>query len=440
MKTPSVGTPTPIIRVIGLSHHTAPMPVRERVAFRPDDYADVLKHLVFTGEAKEGVLLSTCNRSELVEVLPPTSVEDAPEFRRILGERAGEPVDPYLYTYRGRAAVQHLFRVAASLDSLVVGEAQILGQVQEAWEAAGAAGTTGPVLDRLFSRARQTAKRIRTETGIGSAHVSVASVAVDLAAKIFSSLEGRSALILGAGDTSRLTLQHMQAAGIRRVWLANRSAERAEAAVEGFETATPVPLERRHELLAEVDVVISATAADEFLFSRADVSAAMARRRRRPIFLIDLAVPRDIDPAAAQLDGVFLFNVDDLQKVVEKNLAGRRKEAERAEQIILDETLRFLSWWESRQAVPTVVALRQRLDTVRQGEESRVLARLRHLDPKDRAIVEAYGVALVNKLLHTPTVRLKGASADEAARLAEALRDLFDLVDGSDDDPDDERE
>lgn len=431
----------PLIRLTGLSHHTAPMPVRERVAFRLEDYAVTLRQLVVPGEVDEGVLLSTCNRSELVEVIRPGAPHSPqPGFHRLLHARAGEPVDSYLYSYQGWAAVRHVFRVAASLDSIVVGEAQILGQVHDAWEAAVQAGTTGPVLDRLFNRARHTAKRVRTETGIGESHVSVASVAVELATKIFTSLKGREALLVGAGDTARITLEHMRGAGIGRVWVANRGEERARQLSGGDEAVAPVPLERRHDLLGEVDVVISATAADGYMFTRADLAKAMSRRRRRTILLIDLAVPRDIDPDAGDIEGVFLFNVDDLQEVVRENLATRRREAELAEGIVEEESHRFLSWWASRQAVPTVVALRQHVDAVRKEEEARLLSRLGHLNPKDRALIEAYGAALVNKLLHDPTVALqKTASAEEAARLADAARLLFHLQEEAGSaDPDDD--
>jgi glutamyl-tRNA reductase len=415
------------IRVVGLSHHTAPLEVRERVAFNPEDYGPTLRHLTGGTALTEGVLLSTCNRSELIAVVHPSTNGrgDESRFRDILSERAGTLIEPYLYSHNGNAAVEHLFRVASSLDSMVVGEAQILGQVSQAFEAAVEAGTSGPVTDRLFSRARMTAKRVRTETGIGQLHVSVSSVAVELAEKIFSSLSGRSALVVGAGETGMLTLQHMTAAGIQRAYVTNRTGRRADQVAESLGVVA-VPFERRFEFLHDVDIVISVTGADSAIFSRAEVSAAMSRRRHRPIFLIDLAVPRDIEPSCAEIDGVFLYNIDDLKQVVDRNMTERAREAERARLIVTEEATRFLSWFEAQHAVPTVVALRRRVEEIARAEKERHLGKLKHLSPGDRAAVEAYGASIVNKILHSPTVRLKESSDPrETARLIEAVRELF---------------
>lgn len=427
------------IRLVGLSHHTAPLEVRERVAFSAEDHAPTLRRLFGTGGLHEGVLISTCNRSELVAVVDPSQNggADVPHFREMLRLRAGSPVDRYLYAHQGNDAVEHLFRVAASLDSMIVGEAQILGQVKNAFEAAVLAGTSGPVTDRLFSRARMTARRVRTETGIGQLHVSVSSVAVELARKIFSDLAGHSALVIGAGDTGFLTLQHMVSSGIQRAWVANRTGERADKAAQELGVLA-APYERRFELLNDVDIVISATDSDSFVLSRADMAAAMGRRRHRPIFLIDLAVPRDIDPAASEIDGVFLYNIDDLRQVVDRNMAERVKESERGRIIVAEETQRFLSWFEAQQAVPTVVALRRKVERIREGEEERILGRLKHLSPSDRALIEQYGAAIVNKILHSPTVRLKESTDPrESARLIEAVRALFYLDDSLEDEESD---
>jgi glutamyl-tRNA reductase len=421
------------IRLVGLSHHTAPLEIRERVAWRPEEYAPVLRDIVGRDGVAEGVLVSTCNRSELVAVVDPAHPgESLSGFRRLLSERAGASLDPHLYRFESTAAVEHVFRVTSSLDSLVVGEAQILGQVNDAFAASEAAGTMGPVLDRLFARARQAAKRVRTETGIGEMHVSVASVAVELARKIFGSLAGRSALIVGAGDTSWLTLQHLAKAGIHRALVTNRTDARAERLAESL-GCLPVPFEKRYDALVDVDIVITATAADSAVFHRADVARAMAARRHRPIFLIDLAVPRDIEPGVAGLDGVFLYNMDDLSGVVQKNLADRRREADRGRAIVAEEAGRFLAWLETLEVVPTVVALRQRVEAIRKVEEERLLARLSHLSERDREAVRAFTAHLTGKLLHDPTVRLREArDPRETARLIEAARILF-ALDESDD-------
>jgi glutamyl-tRNA reductase len=416
------------IRLLGLSHHTAPLEIRERVAWRTEEYAPVLRQIVGRDGVAEGVLVSTCNRSELVAVVDPAHAgETLAGFRRLLAERAGAPMDPHLYQFESTAAVEHLFRVASSLDSLDVGEAQILGQVNDAFAASEAAGTLGPVLDRLFSRARQAAKRVRTETGIGEMHVSVASVAVELARKIFGSLAGRTALIVGAGDTSWLTLQHMAKAGIHRAYVTNRTDARAERLAESL-GCLPVPFEKRYDAMVDVDVVITATAADGAVFHRREMARTMAARRHRPVFLIDLAVPRDIEPDTAGLDGVFLYNLDDLSAVVQKNLADRRKEADRGRAIVAEEAGRFLAWLGSLEVVPTVVALRRHLETIRMAEEERLMARLAHLSERDREAVRAFAAQLTGKFLHDPTVRLREArDPRETARLIEAARILFAL-------------
>lgn len=415
----------------GLSHHTAPLEVRERVVFRPEECGPALRRILGEGGLHEAALISTCNRTELVAVADSAADRPLSAFHRILEARAGGDVGAFLYGHHGAGAVEHLFGVAASLDSMVVGEAQILGQVGEAYEVALEAEATGPILDRLFDRARSAAKRVRTETGVGQFHVSVASVAVELAEKIFSSLAGCSALVAGAGETGALTMAHLAAAGIRRAYVTNRTGEKA-ARIAGELGVTQVPFERRFDLLAEVDVLVSTTSSDTAIFTRREVAGAMSRRRHRPIFLIDLAVPRDIDPECADIDGVFLYNIDDLQQVVERNVGERLKEMEQGRLIVAREAARFMAWFETRHTVPTVVALRRHVEGLQKAEEERLFSRLRNLTPADRTAVQAYGAALVNKILHRPTVRLKDSSDPrETARLIEAARELFGLDEGS---------
>jgi glutamyl-tRNA reductase len=416
----------PGIRVIGLSHHTTPLDVRERVTVPVPEAGPLLRDWIARDGWLEAVVVSTCNRTELVAVTDGTGT-GGDAFLDHLARKAGMPVERYLYRFESEAAVEHVFRVSASLDSLVLGEAQILGQINDAVDAAAAAGVLGPVLDRLFARARQAAKRVRNETGIGEMHVSVASVAVELAEKIFGRLAGRSAMVVGAGEIAELTLTHLAGAGIRRVTVANRTGERAVRLADRM-GVVPVDFERRYEALADIDVVLSATAAEEPVFTRAGLAGVMSRRRHRPIFLVDLAVPRDVEPAAASLDDLFLYNIDDLGEVVERNRSDRRVEADKGKAIVADEAGRFLDWLATRQTVPTVVALRERLESIGAAEEARLLERLGHLPDKDRQAVSAFAAGLIGKILHEPTVRLRESRHPrETARLIEAARVLFAL-------------
>ncbi|MDZ4805864.1 MAG: glutamyl-tRNA reductase [Candidatus Eisenbacteria bacterium] len=425
----------PGIRVTGLSHHTAPLELRERLTLPISEYGPLVRQIVNEDGWLEGVVISTCNRTELIAVTSAAGASIRHEaFSRFLSGRAGESIDRYLYRFESAAAVEHLFRVAASLDSLVLGEAQILGQINEAFGSAAEAGTVGPILDRLFSRARQAAKRVRHETGIGEGHVSLASVAVELAEKIFGRLAGRSAMVIGAGDIALLTLRHLAAAGVRRVSVTNRTGERAIdlAARMG---GVPIDFERRFDALTDVDIVLSTTASPAPIMTRTDLAPVMARRRHRPIFLIDLALPRDIDPAVADLENVFLYNIDDLGNVVERNRSERRGEADRARVIVADEAGRFVDWLATQHAVPTVVALRERLDSIRLVEENRLLDRLGHLSERDKEAVRAFAGNLVGKILHEPSVRLRDArDPRETARLIEAARLLFALDESNDGD------
>ena len=419
---------------MGLSHHTAPLELRERLTLEMSEYGPLLKRITHEDGWLEGVVVSTCNRTELIGVTTGPATAGGPTvFPDYLSSRAGEPIDRYLYRFESAAAVEHLFRVASSLDSMVVGEAQILGQINAAFDSAAEAGTVGPILDRLFARARQAAKRVRHETGIGEGHVSVASVAVELAEKIFGRLAGRSAMVIGAGDIALLTLRHLSAAGVHRVSVTNRTGEKA-VDLAGRTGGVPIEFERRFEALADVDIVLSATASHTPIVTRADLAPVMSRRRHRPIFLIDLALPRDIDPGVATLENVFLYNIDDLGSVVERNQTERRGEADRGRVIVADEAGRFLHWLATQQTVPTVVALRERLDSIRLVEEERLLERLGHLSEKDREVVRAFGGNLVGKILHEPSVRLRDArNPRETARLIEAARLLFALDDANED-------
>ncbi len=417
------------ITVAGLTHHLAPVEIRERLAVATQDYPEMLNRLRQWPGVREGALLSTCNRSEVYALSEEGESPALPAFTEGLGHgMRHDELEGYLFHYDGERAIEHLFAVAAGIDSAIIGEPQILGQVRQAYDAARAAGSVGTVLDRLFQHALEVGKRVRAETAIGAYAVSVPYAAVELARKIFGDLEGRPALIIGTGDMGELTLKHLIERGVAPVYVAARSLER----VDDLAARLGVELVARHvdeQILAEVDVVVAASAAPHALVSAAQVKAAMRRRKhKRPLFLIDIAVPRNIDPLTAEVTNVFSYNIDDLAQVVTANRERRDREVIKVRAIILEETARFLAWFNARQAVPTVVALRQRLDHVRAEEEARALAKLVHLPEKDREAVARYGQALVNRILHEPSVRLRAATSDNRyPGLDEAVGYLFGL-------------
>jgi len=416
--------------VVGLSHHTAPVEVRERIALTPQGYADALARVRAAREVKECVVLSTCNRSELyalTETYHGGSEALAAALRAFEG--AGDSVkDEHLFRHEGPNAIKHLFRVASSLDSMVVGEPQVLGQVKDAYRSAGEHAALGPVLDRLFQRALEVGRRVRAETDIGAYAVSVSYAAVELAKKIFGPLEGRAALIVGAGETGELTLKHLRSAGIGEVWVANRTRETAEelALALGGRATDLAGIEKA---LGQVDIVVSQTGALEPVIKKDAVERAMKARRGRPLFMIDIAVPRDIEAACGQVYNVFVYDIDDLGRVVTGNRERRAEEAEKALGIVQQETGRFVEWFEALDAVPTIVALRQRFESVRAAETEKALAgKLAHLSEKDRKLVEQYGETLVHRLLHGPSSQLKHmAGGERGAEIAGVLRYLFRL-------------
>jgi glutamyl-tRNA reductase len=416
------------IAVVGLNHKTAPVAVRERLAFSEQELAEPLER--FRDPAvEEVVILSTCNRVEfyLQAPQPETGVSRCTEF---LAAFRGLPVsqfEPYLYRLYDEEAVRHLFRVAASLDSMVVGEPQILGQVKTAYAAAQEAGRTGVVLNQLFARALNVAKAVRSETGIGDHAVSVSYAAVELAKKIFEQLQNRTAMVLGAGETSELAARHLLRQGVARMFVANRTLARAEKLAQALD-AKAIPWETFPEYLVHADIVLSSTSAPHAIIHKAMVQEAMRARKGRPMFFIDIAVPRDIDPAVNTLDEVFLYDIDDLENVVETNRRERQREALAAEDLIWREVRHFQQWLAARDAVPTIVALRQRAEMVRLEELEKALAKLGSLGERERRTIETLTTGIVNKLLHAPTVNLKRASRDGRARdYVQLVQDLFDL-------------
>jgi glutamyl-tRNA reductase len=417
--------------VVGLSHKTAALGVREQLAFDADRLHAALTRLRDQPEVSEAVILSTCNRVEFYTVSP--SAEDA--SRKIwsvvegvcgLAPDSYDRFEPHLYDKRGDEALHHLFRVASSLDSMVVGEPQILGQLKDAYRAAMAASTVGRYLGRGMERAFSTAKRVRTETAVGAANVSVASVAADLASRIFGNLDGKRILLVGAGEMAEHAARHLVGKGASSLTIANRSVDRARILAEEL-GGVARPLESLAEELLSADVVITSTGSGEPILHREALSAIMRARKYRSLFLIDIAVPRDVDPRAGDLDNVYLYDVDDLEQVVVSNLQVRDREAERAESIVEAEVTRFSSWLRSADVVPTILALREHVSGLKDAELAKAMAKLGHLDERDREIVQSMAHSLTNKILHAPTaaLKLRGKSGTASQDLLDHAQELF---------------
>jgi len=416
------------IKVLGVNHRTAPLEVRERLAHGAHEVPSALARVMAAG-ASGGVLLSTCNRTEFYLV---ADAEPALEtVWSLLGERlpsapvGAEGAREYGYIARDRDAVRHLYRVSSGLDSMILGESQIQGQVREAWEASRA--QAGPVLHRLFQTALHVGSRVRTETGLGMGTASAASAGVQVAGKIFGDLAGRSALILGAGDMAELAATCLSDQGVQITLVANRTQERARAIAERL-GGRAVSLEEAWAHFATMDIALCSTAAPHAVVTWERVGAVIGQRRGRPLCILDLAVPRDVDPAIAQIENVFLYDVDDLQTVAAQATARRRDEIPAAERIVEEETDLFWAWYGGLGVVPTIKELRTRMDQLRAAELDRALRQLGHLSPEDRARVEQFSQALLNKFLHQPTVALKAAAEEgRGYGLHEALRRLFGL-------------
>jgi glutamyl-tRNA reductase len=418
------------IKVLGVNHRTAPLEVRERFAHGAHEVPGALARVIAAG-ASGGVLLSTCNRTEFYLVS-----DDEPALETVwslLGERLDAPpasgagggggVREYGYIARDRDAVRHLYRVSAGLDSMILGESQIQGQVRDAWEASRA--QAGPVLHRLFQTALHVGSRVRTETGLGTGTASAASAGVAVAGKIFGDLAGRHALILGAGDMAELAATCLRDEGVQVTLVANRTQERARAIAERL-GGRAVSLEEAWAHFATTDIALCSTAAPHAVVTWERVGPVIAQRRGRPLCVLDLAVPRDVDPAIAQIENVFLYDVDDLQTVAAQATARRRDEIPAAERIVEEETDLFWAWYGGLGVVPTIKELRSRMDQLRAMEVERALRQLAALSPEDRARVEQFSHSLMNKFLHQPTLALKAAAEEgRGYGLLEALRRLF---------------
>jgi len=415
-----------VIVVVGLNHETAPVAVREALAFPKEALPEALARVREETGLGEAVILSTCNRVEVYGHAAEESLDAVAAFLARYHAREPGEIAPHLYRLEGEAAVRHAFRVAASLDSMVMGEPQILGQVKDAYEAAEKAGSLGSVLNALRNRSISAARRARTETAIGRNAVSVSHVAVELARKIFGELRDRSVLLVGAGKMSEVAARQMVRDGARASVLGGRTFERAEqlAAALGGRAA---PFESLRGELAKADIVISGTGAPGVVIHRADVEAAQAARRGRPLFLIDIAVPRDVAEDAGKVSGVFLYDLDDVKKVAEANLRERKKEASAAEAIVEEEIREFLEWRRSLDVVPLLVELRRRGDEIRKAEIEKARRRLGPLTPEQESALEAATSAIVNKLLHGPTVQLKQMAGNGQPEHVGFIRKLFGL-------------
>ena len=419
--------------LLGINHKTAPIELREQVAIPRERLAAVATSLLGVGGVREAMILSTCNR---VEILAAAHGEDADLAGFLHRHFSVDPavLGPHLYEYRERDAVRHLFRVAASLDSMVVGEPQILGQVKEAYTVAREAGTVSSQLDPLLQSAFAAAKKVRSETEIGSTTVSIASVAVDLAQKIFGSLTGKKVFLVGAGKMSELAARHLIRHGAGTILVTNRTEERAVQLVQRFAgSVSPqvIPWEEMKQAASSADIVITSTGAPQPIFRREDGQAFLHRRKNRPMFFIDIAVPRDVDPEMNRLEGIFLYDIDDLQSVAAAHLAERAREAADAEAVIAAEVERYHLRLKTVNVAPAIVDLQRKAEELRQAELKRVQSRLGALTTEQLAAVEAMSKGLVNKLLHPPMQALKQAAREGDVARVDAIREAYALESGA---------
>ncbi|GAB4348336.1 MAG: glutamyl-tRNA reductase [Immundisolibacter sp.] len=412
---------------LGISHHTAPLDVREQVAIVPERQEAQLRALLRQPDVCEASLWSTCNRTELLVALARPESSSAEDWFRSACAGLRQPIDPYLAIFRGPLAARHMFRLAGGLDSLVVGEPQILGQLKDAHELARRVGGIGKWLGRVYQQAFTVAKRIRTDTAIGRNPVSVAFAAVALARQIFGDLSQHSALIIGAGDTAELTLRHLHGQGMRRLTVANRTRARAQALAARF-GAEVVPLSAVPAVLERADIVLSSTNSELPILGKGTLESALKARRRRPMFLVDLAVPRDIEPEVASLSDVYLYTVDDLRDVVAEGLKSRQAALSEAERIVDAQMDAFIEWCNAQEAVPLVRALRGGMLRTRDQVTERALAELRRGRPAEQ-VLRRLAHDLTNKLAHGPSVRIRRAGEQGDAALLEAARRLLDLDD-----------
>jgi glutamyl-tRNA reductase len=418
------------VLIVGLNHRTAAVGVREAVAFGDEQIDDVNRSLRGLEGLDEAAVVCTCNRVEVVGCTRavPGVTERIAEFLGVVQRGAVRDLTPHLYSYSGRDAVRHLFRVASSLDSMVVGEPQILGQLKQFYARAASVGSTGAVLHRWFHKAFSVAKRVRTETAIAGRAVSVSSAAVELATTIFDRLEDKTAMLIGAGKMGELAARHLLGSGVGSMMVTNRTFDRAVEMARDF-NATPVPFEHFTKYLPMADIIIGSTASTSYVLSESMIHDALRERKGRPMFCIDLSVPRNFDPRINAMDNVYLYDIDDLGTVAEENRDERHREAEKAEHIVSEEVESFWHWLGHLEVVPTIVALREKMEAIRRAELQKTLNALKDLDPRQREALESMTEAIVNKILHTPITRLKQHDRRSEAFYIDAARRLFDIKD-----------
>jgi glutamyl-tRNA reductase len=418
--------------ITGLSHHTAPVEVRERLAFEENTLLEALDRLRRRPGMIEGMILSTCNRVEVAVTAEEQSDAEG-SIERFLAESRSVEADwmsPYLYRYHGPDAIRHLFRVASSLDSMVVGEPQILGQLKSAYALAKECGAISGYLDLVMTRAFNVAKRVRTETEIGTSAVSVSYAAVELARDIFGSLAGKRVLLAGAGKMAESAARHLRRAGVSDILVTNRTRSRADLLAEEFQGQV-VPYEEFVGMLPEIDILLTSSAAPHYILTREQMRGVISRRRNRPMFLIDIAVPRNIEPSVNQLDNVFLYDIDDLDRVVKSNLQARRNVAEQAEEIITEEVERMVLRLKTREVTPTIISLQEQLEQLRAAEIERARGKLGALTPQQEEAIEALTRGIINKIAHGPITEMRRKASDpDGIHLMNTIRKLFRLGEG----------
>lgn len=417
------------IIVVGLSHKTANVEIREKVAFAPNQIEKPLAELVALDSIIEGIIVSTCNRVEIYATTRDIAggIARIKRFMADYHHLSLETLEPHLYCHHSEDAIRHVFRVASSLDSMIVGEPQILGQIKTSYGYAAEYKSSGIILNRFLHKAFSVAKRVRTETKIASSAVSVAFAAVELAKKVLGDLSDKTVMLVGAGEMCELAAKHFMNCGAKGVMVTNRTFERAEKLAEEF-AGEAVHFEELFQHLHRADIVLSSTGAPHIIIGPKDVEDVIKRRKFRPMFFIDIAVPRDIDQKVDNVDGAFLFTVDDLQEIVQANLAQRSLEAEKAEQIINQEIGQFHKWLSSLEVTPTIVAMRSRFDEIRRVELEKTISNWKELPPDAEKRLETMTMAIMNKMLHTPTAVLKKAGQGGRVDLyIDAMRQLFEL-------------
>ncbi|MEK6698396.1 MAG: glutamyl-tRNA reductase [Nitrospirota bacterium] len=417
------------IIVVGLSHKTAPVDVREKLSFPEATVPDALKTLMGYEGIRESLILSTCNRVEIYAAVQDSAqgVDQIKKFIADYHNLSREALERSLYIHTDGQGVRHVFRVASSLDSMVVGEPQILGQIKDAFDISLKSKTTSAVLNKLMKKAISVAKRVRTETKIAESAVSISFAAVELARKIFGDLEGKAVMLLGAGEMAELAARHLLNNGVKTIMVANRTFERAVELAKEF-NGSAVRFEDFPSEMVMADILICSTGASHYVVKHDIVSRAVKDRRHKPIFMIDISVPRNIDPDVNNIDNVYLYDIDNLQGVVTANVQGRQKEAEKAEEIITQEVETYLQWERSLDAVPTIVDLREKVEDIRKRELEKTLCQMNGISDEQRNAVEALSTAIVNKIVHAPIVVLKQAASNpESGDLCSFARKLFNL-------------